>query len=359
MDTILFVAVSQQMADMADKLLKEMKLNIPIIISSEKESQKVVNDYPDVEVFISRGRTATTLQDLSGKTAAEIVCSIHDILNSIQKLIEKGSHKIGIIVSEALIGDISCNYSLGNINVFTKPCELNEFENLIDKFHKEGLDGVICSAKAVKYAEQYGIKTELINTAASSLKIAINQAIKIVAAQKNQRLLEEKKIERMQLYSKELYSAIETAVAATQELFSSSQELANKSKETSLITRNVFEEVKNTTEILEIIKRVAKQTNLLGLNAAIEANRAGEYGRGFSVVAKEIRKLADESNISSKNIGETLEKLCTSVENVLNNVEESTIIAENQSKANEDIAKIIDSLRELAKDMVDMENKIN
>lgn len=193
MDTIIFVAVSQQMADTANKLLKEMKLNIPVIISSEKESQKVVNDYPDVEVFISRGRTATTLQDLSGKTAAEIVCSIHDILNSAQKLIEKRAHKIGIMVSEALIGDISCNYSLGDVEVFTIPCELIEFEDLIVKFHKEGLDGVICGAKAVKYAEQYGIKTELINTKASSLKMAINQALKIVAAQENCRLLEQKK----------------------------------------------------------------------------------------------------------------------------------------------------------------------
>jgi hypothetical protein len=359
METILFVAVSQQMADIANRLLKQMKLNIPVIISSEKESQKVVNDYPDVEVFISRGRTATTLQDLSGKTAVEIVCSIHDILNSVQKLIEKRSHKIGIMVSEALIGDIYCNYSLGNVSVFTKPCEVSEFENLIDKFHKEGLDGVICGVQAVKYAEQYDIKTELINTAESSLKIAINQALKIVTAKENQRLLERKKIERMQLYSKELYYAIEIAVVATKELFSSSQELANKSKETSLITRNVFEEVKNTTKILEIIKLVAKQTNLLGLNAAIEASRAGEYGRGFSVVAKEIRKLADESNISAKNIDETLNKLCTSVENVLNNVEESTIITEKQLKANEDITKMIDSLRKVSKDMMDMKSEIN
>lgn len=359
MNTILVVAVSQQMADIANKLIKEMKLNIPVIISSEKESEKVVSDYPDVEVFISRGRTATTLQDLSGKTAVEIVCSIHDILNSAQKLIEKGSHKIGIMVSEALIGDIYCNYSLGNVNIFTKPCELSEFKDLIAKFHKEGLDGVICGAQAVKYADKYGIKTELINTAAASLKIAINQALKIITAKENQHLLEQKKIERMQLYSKELHLAIETAVVATEELFSSSQELTNKSKETSLIARDVFEEVQNTTEILEIIKRVAKQTNLLGLNAAIEASRAGEYGRGFSVVAKEIRKLADESNISAKNISEMLNKFCTSVENVVNNVEESTIITEKQSKANEDITKMIDSLRKISKDMLDLKNEIN
>lgn len=356
MENILFVAVSQQMADMADKLLREMKLSIPIIISSEKESQKVVNNYPNVEIFISRGRTATMLQDLSGRTAVEIVCSIHDILNSVQKLIEKGSQKIGIMVSEALIGDIACNYKLGNVSVFTKPCEVHEFENLIANFHKEGLDGVVCGAQAVRYAEQYGIKTELINTAASSLKTAVNQAIKIMNAKENQNLLEQKKMERMQLYSKELYDAIELAVVASEELFSSSQELTNKSKENSVITRNVFEEVKNTSKILEIIKRVAKQTNLLGLNAAIESNRAGEFGLGFSVVAKEIRKLAEESSISAKNIDETLKTLYSSVENVLENVEESTVITEKQSNANENITKMIDSLRKISKDMLDMEN---
>lgn len=355
MDSILFVAVSEQMADVANKLLKEMKLSIPVIISSEKESQKIIDDYPEVEVFISRGRTATTLQDLSGKNVVEIVCSIHDILNSMQKLIEKGAHKVAIMVSEALIGDTSCNYSLGNVSVITEPCEVSEFENLIARFYKDGLDGVLCSAQAVKFAQQYSIKTELINTAASSLKIAINQAIKIVTAQENHRLLEKKKIERMQIYSKELYSAIETAVVATEELFSSSQELSTKSRETSIITKKAFQEVENTTEILEIIKRVAKQINLLGLNAAIEASRAGEYGRGFSVVAKEIRKLADESNISARNIGETLNQLCATVENVLNNVEESTIITEKQSEANEDITKMIDSLRQISRDMLDME----
>lgn len=74
--------------------------------------------------------------------------------------------------------------------------------------------------------------------------------------------------------------------------------------------------VKSTGEVLQFIKGVSNQTNILGLNAAIEAARAGDAGRGFSVVADEIRKLAAESLKSVEVITATLVNIQGSSESV-------------------------------------------
>jgi hypothetical protein len=81
---------------------------------------------------------------------------------------------------------------------------------------------------------------------------------------------------------------------------------------------------KNTDEVLSFVKNVASQTNLLGLNAAIEASRAGELGRGFSVVASEIRKLSSSSSASISEINATLQKIQVSVNKIAESITETT-----------------------------------
>lgn len=103
-----------------------------------------------------------------------------------------------------------------------------------------------------------------------------------------------------------------------------------------------------TDEVLSFIQGIAKQTNLLGLNAAIESARAGEYGKGFGVVSSEIRKLSNSTKDSINEISTTLNNIQNSINEIYEKFQNSSNLLENQTAGLEEITATIEELTSTA-----------
>ncbi|NUW69620.1 methyl-accepting chemotaxis protein [Vibrio coralliilyticus] len=109
-------------------------------------------------------------------------------------------------------------------------------------------------------------------------------------------------------------------------------ELAEQIQSASQVVQKLASDARNVDTVLEVIRGVAEQTNLLALNAAIEAARAGEQGRGFAVVADEVRSLSLRTHESTLEIQNIVEKLQVGAENVVKVMDQGTAKATNASE---------------------------
>ena len=277
---------------------------------------------------------------------------------------------------------------------------LTDFRDMIETFRKS--QGSLCalvrkiqlvsdrlsaaSANVLGTAQSFGIGTEQINATMQEVSDASDQsaraAAEVARGNSDQARSISDSAESLRQLSETLHriaNDARTATAAAGEAnrvagdgvdivsqsVSGMQSIRKSVAESANVIHMLGDASERIGSIVQTIDDIAEQTNLLALNAAIEAARAGEAGRGFAVVADEVRKLAERSGLATREIGGLIQDVqnktgqaVSSMETGTKQVEAGTLLAEKAGEAlsriREQVASVTDKIEGISTAAIDM-----
>lgn len=198
--------------------------------------------------------------------------------------------------------------------------------------------------KSMSNAEKQKQQSESVATAVNELVMTSNE----VAAN----------IENAALSAEKIKGNAHHALQETHATDDSIQVLVNNIEESQALIDHLEEQSREINQVVTTIQGIAEQTNLLALNAAIEAARAGEHGRGFAVVASEVRELSLMTNNSTQQIETTIQGLTNGIDKTVAKMSESLDQTEHVKRQTKGVVNAIESIHFQIGEMFDLNSQI-
>jgi methyl-accepting chemotaxis protein len=330
------------MSKMSSKIDNMNSSLVTVKASMEKLSLDALNEFNQtVDVSISDAQKALNLGMLvTGITIAILLLLGWSIVSSIGTAL--GSLLISLKDIASGDGDLTkriektSNDELGDV--------VDWFNQFVDKLHHSITDVV----KSIKPLTSLSADLGSLTSETLAISAKQNQATEQVS------LVVEEMVTSVKAVSSNASSASEAANQADKaakngrdivtKTVASINGLAEEVERAGEVIRKLEADTGNVGTILDVIKGIAEQTNLLALNAAIEAARAGEQGRGFAVVADEVRTLASRTQDSTQEIQKVIEELQTAARSAVDVMGQSKqraqVSVEHAAQTGESLAAI-------------------
>ena len=340
------------------KLIQKAHSNASIVISS-LDSQNLAKE------FLANAT--------SNSGSITYIPQGYEKLSSIQ-MASMGASLVGVVIVLCLIGSglvlwFNINRIGKNPSLFVAQSDVDSdsSESQFGESHNDKIDEVDVKASETN-TQELNQKLQNLQQQFINAKNEANKSIessKELSARLQGSIDVTKASQDKILQSKEHF---EVAYQTIQNLLDGINQSINAQGEFSLKFQEFEGNIENIKTALVFIDNIASQTNLLALNAAIEAARAGEHGRGFAVVADEVRKLSESTQKSLKDVEMSINLLMGSLQEITDVVSQNTKVFENLAKQSEDskenltltqtsLGEVVENISAQSSDSIDIAQK--